>query len=151
MRPVLAHQLQRFSVIASSTTPALVIAALEDKLPPRTSRIVPIITYHVNATGVNRNTQRIATSPANMPTSAPRALAPRSSVPSKNRPSKLPKERRDRQSRLQQWSPLHEPETHQHQSPNQASSGAKEQETSADPRNARAAAKNPRCSRPPGN
>src|SRR5260370_10463751 len=52
--------------------------------------LAPIITYHVTDTVVNRETQRIADSPANMAMSAPRAFAPRSSVPRRNRPSKLP-------------------------------------------------------------
>src|SRR5262249_57771390 len=60
-------------------------------LPPHTNAPpAPTTTSHVNATAVNRNTNRIAASPAIIPAKAPFALAPRSSVPNKNRPSKLP-------------------------------------------------------------
>src|SRR5712692_74117 len=60
--------------------------------PAPTTNVItaPIITYHVNATLVNRNTNKIDANPANIPASAPRAFAPRSRVPSKNSPSKLP-------------------------------------------------------------
>src|SRR2546429_3494912 len=51
----------------------------------------PIRKYHVYATFVNCNMLKTAASPANIPTSAPRAFAPRSKVPSRNKPSKLPK------------------------------------------------------------
>src|SRR2546429_6651374 len=51
----------------------------------------PIRKYHVYATFVNCNMLKTAASPANIPTSAPRAFTPRSKVPSRNKPSKLPK------------------------------------------------------------
>src|SRR5437660_300000 len=51
----------------------------------------PIRKYHVYATFVNCNMLKTAASPANIPTSAPRAFTPWSKVPSRNKPSKLPK------------------------------------------------------------
>src|SRR5260370_14552178 len=58
--------------------------------PTTNVTIAPIITYHVNATFVNRNTHKMAANPTIIPANAPRAFAARSSVPSKKRPSKLP-------------------------------------------------------------
>src|SRR5205814_10582062 len=43
----------------------------------------PIRKYHVYATFVNCNMLKTAASPANIPTSAPRAFTPRSKVPSR--------------------------------------------------------------------
>src|SRR6266571_3177733 len=87
----------RFSLIAllkrrpyAGTLSSSLLARLTAH-PVANVTLAPIRTYHVKATLVNPNTHKIATNPANMPTSAPRALARRSSVPSRNSPSKLPK------------------------------------------------------------
>src|SRR5450631_3900284 len=50
----------------------------------------PIITYQVNATSVNRKTNKIVANPKNIPITAPKAFARRSRVPNKNKPNKLP-------------------------------------------------------------
>ena len=59
-------------------------------VPTANVTIVPASTYHVHASGVNRFTAIIVTSPAANPTSAPLSLARLFHVPSKNTPSNAP-------------------------------------------------------------
>src|SRR5579872_345947 len=60
-----------------------------------TAKVVrlPISTYHVYAIGVKLQMQRTVVRPANIPISAPVAVALRSSVPRRKRPKRLPKGR----------------------------------------------------------
>jgi len=62
-------------------------------LPTKNVMAEPIKKYHVNATAVYFQTQRIVAKPTNMPASAPVEVALRLNVPRRKRPRRLPKGR----------------------------------------------------------
>src|SRR5579859_286802 len=61
------------------------------RLPTNNVTAEPMRTYHVNATGVNRQIETITARPVNMPIVAPVAVAFLSNVPRKKSPRRLPK------------------------------------------------------------